>query len=1107
MTTDAAARKRALTEHGSTLLVEAAAGTGKTSLLAGRLVLLLASGVAPGAIVAITFTEFAAAELASRVRHYASGLLAGCMPPGMEAVLPQGLTAEQQGHLHTAYGRLDELETATIHGFCQTMLSAHAVEAGVDPGAQVIDAEAAEVFLWTVFEEWFRDRMSAVPQSGEAIATLAREDPARVTKMLWELANFRLSHRSARTEHVDWTLRPDIELRSAVDGFRRWQSAVEPEAQTLAVLEQLEDLASFYDERLGGSPSFGELWALGNPPRVAAMRKDSFELLPLKTKGSWQKLVGRDAAEARFAEAVSHFQACDEALRAVLGQVATALVETLSDELDGLLQAYSTRKRSAAVLDFEDLLEQARGMLRDHEPVRLALGRRYPYIAVDEFQDTDRVQCEILFRLAALAPAARWQDCSLRPGALFMVGDPKQAIYRFRGAAVETYQDARAAVLRSQPDALVHITANFRSRPEILEHVNQCFRSPLARHGYADLSATVEDGPADVPCLAKLAVRVPPRALVTEIREAEAEAVADLCVRLLGSYRVRARVGELRDLLPGDIALLVPASSDLWIYERELEKRGLAIASQAGKGFYRRQETQDMLALTRALADPGDTLAFGALMRGPLVGMTDATLLDITAALPVVAGRAARFDIRTRPELVAEPVARQVLMALQRLLRRRWTATPHQLLSEAVDLLCIRAKLIQREPLRAAGTLANVDAFLELARSYSVRGLAAFAADVDTDWRTKKQLKEGLADLGADAIALVTMHGAKGLEWPVVIPVNCVSRFRHRDPFVHRASNDTVHWLLGDIAPPGLSAACEEERAGLQREREQLWYVACTRARDLLVLPEIPDASPDSWARVLDLAVPGLIEVQASVPAGWAPQVASPGRNNQTAATFLAEQSAIQAAARPLDWLRPSDADADRLGEPDAAWEADVPQATHGRIVGAGRFRGLILHKLLEEIILGELPPQKMDLETRADVLLPQLMSMADPSEVAPDPTELAATVVGVTELPELAGMWPYLVPETAVLGTILDGDIEHPLSGRADAIAVDGDFAGVVVDWKSDVAPSPEQQREHTRQLQLYLAVTGGTRGMLVYLTSKTVRWVEPATASNHALDHEMQP
>ena len=211
----------------------------------------------------------------------------------------------------------------------------------------------------------------------------------------------------------------------------------------------------------------------------------------------------------------------------------------------------------------------------------------------------------------------------------------------------------------------------------------------------------------------------------------------------------------------------------------------------------------------------------------------------------------------------------------------------------------------------------------------------------------------------SDAIALVTMHGAKGLEWPVVIPVNCVSRFRHRDPFVHRASNDTVHWLLGDIAPPGLSAACEEERAGLQREREQLWYVACTRARDLLVLPEIPDASPDSWARVLDLAVPGLIEVQASVPAGWAPQVASPGRNNQTAATFLAEQSAIQAAARPLDWLRPSDADADRLGEPDAAWEADVPQATHGRIVGAGRFRGLILHKLLEEIILGELPPQK----------------------------------------------------------------------------------------------------------------------------------------------------
>ena len=834
-TADTERRVRALADHGSTLMVEAAAGTGKTSLLAGRLVLLMAAGVRPRSIAAITFTEFAAAELAARIRGYTDELLAGGMPAGMAAALPDKLSAAQRAHLQDASDCLDELGAATIHGFCQDIILAHAIEARVDPGAQVIDADGADVLLRTVFDEWFRARMSRAASPAEPAAVLAREDPSRVADTLWRLAQFRLRHRSARPARVDWSCRPDMALRAAVDDFRRWLSGVEQEGRTLEALEGLETLADYYEGCFGQAPSFAALWKLGHPPVVGGMRRDSSELLPLRTEGEWHRLVGTRLGEMRFAEARAHFGAADAALRAVMGQVATALVETLSEELDGLLDAYADRKRAAAVLDFDDLLEQAAGMLRAHEPVCSALGQRFLHIAVDEFQDTDRVQCEILFRLAARAPVARWQDCSLRPGVLFLVGDPKQAIYRFRGAAAETYAQARAIVLRSQPDGVLHITANFRSRPAILGHVNRCFRGPLARHDYADLAPTVEEGPQGVHCVSKLVVSTPPQARAREIREAEACAVAELCGRLLKGFQVRDVRGGLRTLRPADIALLAPASSELWIYERELQDRGLAVVSQAGKGFWRRQETQDLLALARALADPTDTLAFGAVMRGPLVGMTDASLLDVTAALQ--AEGVARFDIRTPTALVGDPLARHTLELLQRLRWRAREATPHQLLAEAVDVLLVRAKLVQREPLRSAGALANVDTFLELARGYGVRGLPRFAQDIDADWKVGTSLKEGLPDLDDDAIALATMHGAKGLEWPVVIPVNCASQFRRRDAFVHRACDDTLHWLLGDVVPPGLAVAHEEERAGTAREREQLWYVACTRARDLLVPP------------------------------------------------------------------------------------------------------------------------------------------------------------------------------------------------------------------------------------------------------------------------------
>lgn len=194
--------------------------------------------------------------------------------------------------------------------------------------------------------------------------------------------------------------------------------------------------------------------------------------------------------------------------------------------------------------------------------------------------------------------------------------------------------------------------------------------------------------------------------------------MAGLCTRLIGALTMTAANGTERRLRAGDIALLAPTHTDLWRYERALETRGITVASQAGNALFRRQELQDLLALIRTLADPLDTLAFGSLMRGPLVGLTDEELLDITASLQPDADARRRFQLRTSADEVAHPLARDVLVKLQGLHRLVAELTPMQLLAYAIERLNLRVVMAARHGQRDARALANLDAIVELARPY-----------------------------------------------------------------------------------------------------------------------------------------------------------------------------------------------------------------------------------------------------------------------------------------------------------------------------------------------------------------------------------------------------
>jgi len=1088
---DLDARRRALTDFETNMLVEAAAGTGKTSLMAARVAMMIASGINPSKIAAITFTEPAASELEARIRWTVEELRHGRTPPALAGILSLPLDPAERAHLDEAAPRIGEITATTIHGFCQGILRSHGIDVGLDPGSRVVDAITANALFDEVLTNWLKEMLVSDETDGGPISVLAKDDPLGVVERVRELAILRREHRSATVPAPDFSTRPDKTFAEAVSAFSRWHVAGPGEPWTADLIADLERLSSFFagDHATAG---FAALWRLTQPPRIGMMRQRSIDLLPYDRMRAWKQSLGEKDGPRRANEAVEHFEAVRTAYRTLIGCIAQGLAYELAAHLTGVIEAYDWRKREAAVLDFDDLLRQARALVCENPDIRAWLAGRYEYLLVDEFQDTDPVQAEIVFCLAARSQPATWSSASLRPGALFLVGDPKQAIYRFRGADIESYALAKSVLAKAGNGCVLSITANFRSRPDVITHVNHVFSDVLGKAGqpgFVPLAPTLTLPQLPISAAAKLTIDVPRDANAEEQREAEAEAVAKLCARLIGALKIQHPDGTERYLRAGDIALLAPTHTDLWRYERALEAQRIAVASQAGHALFRRQELQDILVLIRALADPLDTLAFGALMRGPVVGLTDEDLLDITVALSPDQDGRRRFQLRTSADEVVNPLAKDVLLKLQALHRLAAELTPMQLVAFAIERLNLRVIMAARHGQRNARALANLDAIVELARPYNVAGLRAFALDVQRGWQSKRRHPEGRVDASEDSVEIVTMHSAKGLEWPVVITVNSSTQFKPQDQFVYRQSDDTIHWIVGGIEPPELATAREEEEFREARQRERLWYVATTRARDLLVIPDLPGAPSRSWSRVMDLGQKRLSEIRADVLPEPVMSAPKPFANNQTVALFAAEGERQAAASPPIVWDRPSERDADRSADLIDAFVVDAGSDVTARIVGAGALRGTILHKLMEELLTGELERFREEATLRATELLAQLQS-DDPTDAArPDAIEMAETALRTLALPELAPFLAKLVPEVPLWAA----NPPRFLAGRADAAALEGERIALVVDWKSDVNPAATTHGAHVAQLRDYLRVTGAERGAIVYMSAAQVSWVEP--------------
>jgi len=859
---DQDARERIRGDLDTTLVVEAAAGTGKTTELVGRMVAVLMAGRGRlDGMVAVTFTDTAAGELKLRLR---GEIERARQEPGRPAEARQLLTG--------ALPQLEEARIGTIHSFCADLLRERPVEAGVDPLFEVAPDDVARTLLDRAFDRWF-EAVLADPGPGvrRILRRRAGEDGPR--GLLRGAVHALVERRDFPTA---WRRAPGFDRDGAIDGLiaemtalAEWVPRGNPDD---FFTRSLAEIARFVDD-------------VARAEAVRPRDHDGLEADLVRFERDWHSdWVGFRSAPEGFpkAELRQRRDALKTRLARFVADAGADLAPELRDELWPVVLAYDELKNRAGCLDFLDLLLRARDLVRGNAGVRRELQRRFTHLFVDEFQDTDPLQAEILLLLAADDPTVNdWRRARPVPGKLFIVGDPKQSIYRFRRADVALYEEVKRRVVDAG-GALVELTTSFRAVPEIQEAVNAAFAPRLDggnQARYVPL-APFRSGVASQPAVVALPVPAPYGDFRTIVRwKIDAclpDAVAafvEWLVRESGwTVTERERPGERVPLRARHVCLLFRRFRSYRTdvthpYVRALEARHLPHLLVGGTSFHRREEVEAIRNALSAIERPEDELAVFATLRGPLFAVGDAALLTFRERCRTLHSfRPLPADLPPELREVADALA--VLRDLHRGRNRR----P---ISDTIGRLLAATRAPAGIAIWPTGeqALANVSRLTDLARRAERGGVISFRAFVD---RLMEEAERGeasdapIVEEGTEGVRIMTVHRAKGLEFPVVILADLTANETHAEPsrWVD-AEHDLCAVRLAGCSPPELLDHAAEELARDREEAARVLYVAATRARDLLVVPAVGDGRQEGWLAGLNPVVyPGTSRPDSRTPPG-----------------------------------------------------------------------------------------------------------------------------------------------------------------------------------------------------------------------------------------------
>ena len=860
LTPDERARRLILEAIDDTLVVEAAAGTGKTTELVQRIVRVLAEGRADvREIVAVTFTEKAAGELKLRLRQK------------LEDERRDATTRDVHGRLDAAVQNLEEAHVSTIHGFCADLLRERPVEAAIDPLFRVLTEGQAERLFNEAFTSWFQ-------------AVIA-EPPEGVRRSL------RRASRGSRPGEAEDG--PTERLRRAGFALAEWRDFREPWTREpfdrigaiTRVIELVHELAN-----LSKSPSYAgdNLYVDTEPVRRLSrdLRRteapqgdedfDELESLLVELRRNRDVKRARKGSGPTYAKGVTRAQVLDardrliQALEEFQFRADADLSALLQQELMACVDMYEALKAREGALDFLDLLVRARNLVKDNHEVRSHFQGRFRRIFVDEFQDTDPLQAELLLLLAADDPAeTSWQQTTPVAGKLFIVGDPKQSIYRFRRADVDVYRRV-CEMLVERGATRVELRRSFRSVPMIQKLVNAAFEpvmdGDLDTHQarYVALEPTRED-PLGQPSVVVLPVPAPYGQRFIAAREIErclpdaVGAYVDWLVKKSGwTVTERHAPGTRVPLEARHICILfrrfVSFGEDITrAYVEALEARGVKHLLVGGKAFHDRDEIETLRAALMAIEWPDDQLSIFATLRGALFAIGDEELLEYH----VLAGRFHPFRIPESLPSGLEPI-RDALTLLRSLHAQR----NHRPVSDTISALIDHTRAHVGFVLRPGGeqALANVLHVSELARQYELDGGMSFRGFVEAlreAARAGEAAEAPILEEGSDGVRLMTVHKAKGLEFPVVVLADITARLTPWDATRHVDLERGLCALrIGGWSPKDLNDHKALEIAREQKEGERVAYVAATRARDLLVVPAVGDEPyTEGWVSPLNAAI------------------------------------------------------------------------------------------------------------------------------------------------------------------------------------------------------------------------------------------------------------
>ena len=805
-----------MSDLGRSWVVEASAGTGKTTALVARIVEAIAAGTPVESIAAVTFTHAAAGNMKLRVRQELEARRAGEEDPAIQLRLSEAARS------------LDRAFIGTIHSFCAQLLRRRPVEARVDPVFQELAQPEAQRVFARVFRRWIEQRLSAPsPALNRALARLAWRVERDGSEPLDELRKAAWNLTEWRDFDAPWEKRAfarDAHLGTLISTA---EAVLRAPTRTGQTPEVFRPLAEFVDR-------------VERAQRAGPFDADRAESELLRLPGEMRWVKGREPIFAAWEElkaAIEGFRHSAEA----------DLAAHLRDELWQVAGLYRKEKRRAGQLDFMDLLLCARDLLR-HDGARADLQNVYQRLFVDEFQDTDPLQAEILLLLAADDPAERdWRRATPAPGKLYVVGDPKQSIYRFRRADASLFHRV-CNHLRERGAGERKLTRSTRSTRAIQSFVNAAFEARIAN--YLPLEGGVE-GPAGQPSVVALPMPYPygTRNLSNQkIEECSPNAVAAFIAWICdpaNGWKVRDRSsGAWVPVLAEHVCILFRRFTNYGTdltqeYVRCLEARGIAHLLVGSKSFHRREEVGTLRTALRAIEWPEDELSVFAVLRGSLFAVLDSSLLRFKNEY----GRfQPRMELPEQVEVEFEPI-RDALALLQELHRRRNFRPIADTIHELLEATRAHAGFAFRKG--GERVLANVYRLTDLARSYEVSGAAtsfrAFVEFLEAEYNGSDTSEAPVLEQEGGGVQLMTVHKAKGLEFPVVILADLTAKLtgpQGADRTSDAGRNLCAQRLLF-CAPWELLDAADEEAKAEEEEALRVAYVAATRARDLLVVAAV----------------------------------------------------------------------------------------------------------------------------------------------------------------------------------------------------------------------------------------------------------------------------